>query len=150
MPENNKLVTKEYLIQRYNITEEELNSIDIDFVLENAKWTIESFEQENQEYEGLDNKEMTILFLKLAESQLKEKIEKDEWLSTNSKAYLLIAERNTGKMPNLNTIKYISTNSEHEYGINSYLVDFENNMIYKAGNRTTVTEEVRIAEKERE
>jgi len=150
MPEDNKLVTKEYLMERYNLTEADLEGIDIDFVLKNVKWTITSFEKENQKLEGLDNKEMTILFLKLAESQLKEKIEKDEWLSKNSKAYLLNAEENKAEIPDLNTIKYISTNSEHEYGIHSYFVDFEKNMIYKAGGSVTVTEDSSIAEKNRE
>ena len=121
-----KYVTKEYIMERYQITEEDIKGLDVEEILKRYPSTVDAFKDIKSKDKVINN---FMRFQKL----INEREEDEKYLDEVSLTHLVHAEKKVEKFPDMNTVKYIAySNDNYELYTLSFLIDFEKNKYYGA------------------
>ena len=137
--EEKKLATKEFLIETYHLTEEEIEESEIEKLITYFELT-EGFFLEEISY-GNDFS-TTIYNLLIAQEELEMKGEEEN----NDFSYLLEAEEFKGEFPELGKIRHLAASMNIADGGYSCFIDFKNFKIYYEYNTAFVYENIQNAE----
>jgi len=119
-----KVMTRGYLLETYGITNEDLEGIEFDKIVEEGNLGETSY--------GRYDKDQVLGSLKRDQA----KIDEERAHIANNKMYLLEAKPYKGDFPDISTLKYLSVEADafaDDAEKVSYFVDFENNMFYFSG-----------------
>ena len=118
-----ELVSKEDLIEWYGLTEEELEGIDLDKIMEKFTWR-------QSDLDIIDSKEKALYRLRDSQDFVDEEDARQKHIEEVSLEYLVTADEYEGELPDFNEIKYFAYSVQTELYINSYLFDFDKSIVY--------------------
>ncbi len=119
-----KIATKEYLFKTYGFKESDLAGIDVDKVLYRFEVSEEALRESG------DSKELVIENLKKLQKELDEEGKVQIKPSKPNYSYLVKAKKSRAKCPSFDTIKYFALDIAAGTGNDSYLIDFNQAIMY--------------------
>ena len=118
-----ELVSKEELIEWYGLTEEELEGIDLDKIMDKFTWR-------QSDLEDIDSKEMALDILIFEQGYIDEEDALQKHLEEVGLEYLVTTDEYEGELPDFNEIKYFTVSSKFELYTQSFLIDFNKSVLY--------------------
>ncbi|WP_455715895.1 hypothetical protein [Anaerosporobacter sp.] len=142
--DNGTLATKEYLIDLFLITEEDLDGIPVDEILYYFKITVKNL---NEIKEDMKENASIITNLKLLQKSMEEEKQIEKEYGTIDFTYILGAKEQEGEFPNIDSIHYLVDSYNIGEGGYSCVIDFEKNKVYYEPNTASAYRDIRYAEK---
>lgn len=131
--DSEKLATKEFVMEIYALTEEDLEGIDVEKIIEYYAMA--------EEVISLSKRENIVGFLKDLQDDIEEEIEDSKY----DFEYLVNAKEYEGEYPSFGDIKYLAYFQSEGDGGYSFLFDFENDNVFFASGGRGVYEDYRKA-----
>lgn len=139
--EKEPLATKAFILETFQLTEDDLEKLDIEELISYFQLTEEYFRQVKQNLKDLSY--ITIDLKRLQEQMAEEKKEEKSDFS-----YLISGEKFTSEFPDMETIRYLVVSDQQDTGGTSFVIDFDKAMIYDSYNTANLYTDIRKADKE--
>ena len=145
-----QLVTKEWLMENYGITEEDLKELDLDLIFQSDPWKV-------SEVDYTDKKSL-LNGLRYEQEQIFAAQENAQWLAENSLSYVLEGTACRAAQPDADALRWIILESAYidkrggidddnsPTGYNSAVVDVQNSILYFGFYNNPLSEDYRGAD----
>lgn len=138
---NTPLATKAFILETFQLTEEDIEKYDLEELISYFQLTEEYFLQVKQNLKDLSY--ITIDLKRLQKQMVKEKTEEKYDFS-----YLINAEKFSGEFPDMATIRYLTVSDQQGTGGTSFVIDFGKELIYDSYYSANLYSDIRRADKE--
>lgn len=143
--EKGPLATKDFIKKTFQLTEEEVDNYEVEDLISYYQLTEEYFLEEKHNLKNLSS--ITIV-LKFLQKQMRKAKEENENEYDYDFTYLLKGEEVKGDLPDMETIQYLTVSDQTGTGGTSFLIDFDENMIYDSYYSAGLYSDIRKADKE--
>ncbi|WP_455715894.1 hypothetical protein [Anaerosporobacter sp.] len=142
--EEDKLATKELLMEMFGVTEEDLEEIPVEDIISYFKITEGDLIIIKDE---LINPTDVTNYLKLSLKEMEEEIKIKEEYGTIDFTYILAAKEYEGELPNIDSIHYLVDSYNIGDGGYSCVIDFEKSKLYYNPDNAGIYDDIRYADK---